>query len=253
MTAPTASDFDEWYANMALSPVFDGIVQRELDLPPGVQSSSLLPGDGITEVAAALRLGGGSLLLDLACGRGGYGMEIARRTGTRVLGVDHSPVAIEQARQRAASSDLADQAEFRVGALTGTGLAAQSIDAVLCVDAIQFAEPTDAALRECRRVLVPGGRIAITCWEAVDAGNERVPQRLRRMDLAPALARAGFDDVRVVDRPDWRAAERRLWEAATALDPGDDLALQALQEEGREILAIFDAVRRVFATAAAPR
>jgi cyclopropane fatty-acyl-phospholipid synthase-like methyltransferase len=38
------------------------------------------------------------LLLDLACGRGGYGIEVARRAGARLLSVDFSSVALEQAR-----------------------------------------------------------------------------------------------------------------------------------------------------------
>ena len=41
-------------------------------------------------------------------------------------------------------------------------------DAVLCVDAIQFAEEPDAAYRELKRVLAPGGRAVLTCWEAGD-------------------------------------------------------------------------------------
>ncbi|WP_112225453.1 class I SAM-dependent methyltransferase [Lentzea atacamensis] len=43
----------------------------------------------------------GQVLLDLACGRSGHGLEIVRRTGCRLMGVDFSAVAIDQARQRA--------------------------------------------------------------------------------------------------------------------------------------------------------
>ena len=38
---------------------------------------------------------------------------------------------------------------------------------MLCVDAIQFAPQQDAAYRELRRVLAPGGRVVLTCWEPV--------------------------------------------------------------------------------------
>jgi len=112
---PSVTDFDEWYTNMATSPVRDEIVQRALGLPPELQSSSLLSWDGLGEVVAALALGPGHTLLDLACGRGGYGLEVARRTGARVVGVDFSAVAVGQARDRAAAVGLADRVEFRVG------------------------------------------------------------------------------------------------------------------------------------------
>jgi SAM-dependent methyltransferase len=107
--------------------------------PPDLQSTSLLSGAGLDEVVTALGLRDGQVLLDLACGRGGYGLEIARRSGSRVVGMDFSAVAIEQAQRRAQALGLADRADFRVGELTGTRLSTASVDAVLIVDSIQFA------------------------------------------------------------------------------------------------------------------
>jgi hypothetical protein len=78
---------------MTVSPVKDEIQQRHLGLPPHLLSSSLLGWEPIAEVAAALRLSGGGTLVDLACGRGGYGLEIAGRTGARLVGVDFSAEA----------------------------------------------------------------------------------------------------------------------------------------------------------------
>jgi hypothetical protein len=78
-----AEYFDGWYADMTGSPVKDEIQQRHLGLPPRLLSTSLLGWDGIAEAVAGLRLFPGGMLVDLACGRGGYGLEIAARTGTR--------------------------------------------------------------------------------------------------------------------------------------------------------------------------
>src|SRR5215471_11386455 len=72
-----AEYFDGWYADMTGSPVKDEIQQRHLGLPPYVLSTSLLGWEGIAEAVTALRLPGGATLVDLACGRGGYGLEIA--------------------------------------------------------------------------------------------------------------------------------------------------------------------------------
>jgi SAM-dependent methyltransferase len=245
----SAEEFDRWYADRVESPVVDGFVGRMLGLPPGLRSTSLLGGRALDEVVAALDLRDGQVLLDLACGRGGYGLEIARRGGVRVVGVDFSAVAIGQAQRRAEALGLADRAEFRVGELTGTGLAAASVDAVLVVDAMQFAEPKLDALRECRRVLLPGGRVVITCWEAVDAADERVPPRLRQLDLVRQLPLAGFVDVEVTEKPAWHAVEHELWQEALTIDAGDDVAMRSMQDEARRILAAFDGMRRVLATA----
>jgi SAM-dependent methyltransferase len=247
----SAEEFDQWYADWVESPIVDELVQRVLGLPPELQSTSLLGGRGLEEVVAALGMQAGQVLLDLACGRGGYGLDIARRSGARVVGVDFSAVAIGQAQRQAQALGLADRAEFQVGELTGTGLSAASVDAVLVVDAIQFAESQVDALQECRRVLVPGGRVVITCWEALDATDERLP-RLRKVDLLNQLPLAGFVDIEVTEKPGWRALERELWDAALAIEAGDDLAVQSMQDEAREVLASFDGARRVLATATAP-
>jgi SAM-dependent methyltransferase len=246
-----AQYFDNWYADMAGCPVKDEIEQRHLGLPPHLLSTSLLTWDGIAEVTEQLALRPGGTLADLACGRGGYGLEIAARTGARLVGIDFSAEALRQARELAAR--LGRDAEFATGDLAATGRGSSTADAVLCVDAIQFAEDPDAAYRELRRILVPGGRAVLTCWEALDPDDERVPARLRRVAIGAGLTAAGFRDVRVAERPQWREAERAMWTEAAALDPGGDPALQSFHDEGaRSLGSYFDLLRRVMGTATAP-
>jgi SAM-dependent methyltransferase len=246
----TAAYFDGWYADMVGSPVKDEIMQRHLGLPAHLLSTSLLSWNGIAEVVEELRLSAGDTLLDLACGRGGYGLEIAARTGARLVGVDFSAEALRQASEQARR--LGRTADFRRGDLAATGLGDGSVNAVLCVDAIQFAEEPSAAYAEIRRVLAPGGRVVLTCWEPVILEDERLTERLQRVDLRAGLSGAGFDHVEAQDRPDWRASERPLWTEAAALDPGDDPALQSFHAEGVRADETFSLVRRVMATATAP-
>ena len=247
---PPAEHFDEWYTDMTTSPVRDEILQRHLGLPAHLLSTSVLGWEGIAEAVAALRLSAGGTLVDLACGRGGYGLEIAARTGARLIGVDFSAEAIRQAGELARR--LGATADFRVGDLTATGLEAGSATAVLCVDAIHFAPQPAAAYHEIRRILTSGGRVVLTNWEPVHLGDERLPERLRQVDLQAGLTAAGFEEVEVRDRPGWRAREHAMWEEAAALDPGDDPALRSFHDEGVRALDIFDLVRRVMATATAP-
>jgi cyclopropane fatty-acyl-phospholipid synthase-like methyltransferase len=227
----------------------DDIHQRHLGLPPRLLSTSLLTWDGIADVVEALRLEPGDRLLDLACGRGGYGLEIAARTGARLIGVDFAPAAIDQARTLAQQFGAVD-AEFQLGDLAATTLPAGSVDALVCVDAIQF-QATAESFEEMRRVLRPGGRVALTTWEALDHADERVPARIRAVDTEAGLAAAGFTDVVVRERPQWRVAEHAMWEEAAALDPGADPGLRSLHDEGVRVLPVFDLTRRVLATATA--
>jgi len=246
----SAAYFDRWYADMVRAPIKDDIQQRHLGLPQGMLSTSSLTGDAIAEVVSALNLAADDTLLDLACGRGGYGLEIARRVRVHLVGVDFSGEAVRQAREQARR--CGSSACFQIGELEATGLDAASVDGLLCVDSIQFADHPDAAYRELLRVLAPGGRAVLTCWEPIDPSDERLPARLRRVDLGQGLRDAGFDDVEVRERPTWRVLERAMWKEAAALDPADDVALLSFHDEGVRSMATFDLLRRVMATATAP-
>jgi SAM-dependent methyltransferase len=248
--APSAEFFDAWYAQKARSPAADEIHARHLGLPSQVLSSGLLTAQGVAEVIEGLRLAPGDTLVDLACGRGGYGLEVSRRVGVRLIGVDFSAEAVRQAGDLAAR--LGRDAEFRAADLTATGLRDAIAHGVMCIDSIQFVQEPAAAYSEIRRILVPGGRVVLTSWEIVDGQDDRVPKRLRAVDLRGGLLEAGFASVQVLDRPQWRAAERSLWEEAASMDPGQDRALQALHEEAVLVLDFFDLARRVIGTATAP-
>ena len=245
----SADRFDKWYAAMEHAPLKDEIEQRHLGLPPHLLSTSLLTWDGIAEVTEALQLSPDEVLLDLACGRGGYGMEVAHRKGARLVGVDFSEVAVRLAAEQAAR--LGRVADFQVGDLIATGLADGSVDAVMCIDAIQFASPPDAAYRELHCVLRRDGRAVLTGWQAINPDDESVPPWLRDIDLHAGLEAAGFHEISVVERPEWLERELAMWTEAADLDPGSDLALQSLHDEAVAVLGSYSANRRVLASATA--
>src|ERR1700722_15081290 len=113
----SAEYFDRWYAEKAVSPLVTEIQNRHLGLPPEALAG-VVAAEGIDEIAAELRLKPGDVLLDLACGRGWYGLEIAGRTGARLIGVDFSAEAARQAREQARLRYR--DAEFRTGELTAS-------------------------------------------------------------------------------------------------------------------------------------
>jgi SAM-dependent methyltransferase len=247
----SAEYFDGWYADQAATRVVAEIMNRHMGLPPGSRAGTV-PAEAIPELAEELRLSPGSTLLDLACGRGAYGLLVTRQAGTALIGVDFSAQALTEAQEQAVRMDVGN-VSFRIGELTATGLADASVDAVLCTDAIQFPDEPADAYDEIRRVLKPGGRVALTCWEPLDRDDERLSPRVRRANLGAGLHQAGFTDVEVRDRPSWLAREHALWTEAVTLDPGDDPALRSLHAEGVKSLQWTALLRRVLAVATSPQ
>lgn len=247
----SAEYFDGWYANQAATPAVAETMNRHMGFPPGTRAGTV-PAEAISELTDQLRLRPESTLLDLACGRGAYGLLVAKQAGTSLIGVDFSAQALTEAREQAAGMGV-NNASFRTGELTATGLPDASVEAVLCIDAIQFADEPAIAYDEICRVLKPGGRVTLTCWEPIDRADERLFLRLRRANLGDGLRQAGFTDVEIRDRPSWLAREHALWEEAAALDPGEDPALRSLHEEGVRSLQWADLLRRVLAAATGPR
>ena len=247
----SAEYFDGWFADRAATPAVDEIMNRHMGFPPGTRAGTV-PARAIPELAGELRLTPGSTLLDLACGRGAYGLLIAQEAGTSLIGVDFSAQALAEAREQAARMGVSN-ASFRVGELTAAGLPDDSVEAVLCTDAIQFPDEPAGAYDEIRRVLKPGGRVVLTCWEPLDRNDERLALRVRRANLGAGLRQAGFTDVEVRDRPRWLACEHALWEEAARLDPRDDPALRSFHAEGVKSLQRTALLRRVLAVAARPQ
>jgi len=114
---------------------------------------------------ARLPLAAGDGLLDLCCGAGASAIPAAHAVGPagHVLGIDVAEPLLELARARATREGL-DNAEFRHGDATRTGLPDGGFDAVVCVFGVFFAPDMPAFAAEMWRLVRPGGVLAITTW-----------------------------------------------------------------------------------------
>ncbi|MFM9107725.1 MAG: class I SAM-dependent methyltransferase [Chloroflexota bacterium] len=106
---------------------------------------------------AALAIAPGDTLLDAGCGSGQWTIDLALR-GFSVTALDLSPGVLDLARARASAED-APPVRWLAADLAATGLAAGTLDAVLCRAALHFVPEPAAALQEFARILRPGGRL----------------------------------------------------------------------------------------------
>jgi SAM-dependent methyltransferase len=235
----TPEIFDQAFTDVAVSDWTKRVFGA--GLPDEVEPFSFITAAGLEEIAATLAECRGSTLVDLACGQGGPGLWLARRIGADLLGIDFSPVAIAQARERAERSGRGVRAEYRVADAASTGLPDASAAGLVCIDAIQLMAHQVDVMIEVARVLRPGAVAMFTTWEE----PERLP------DLAAVFEAGGLEVPAVEERPDWSDRERTIFGRAVADAPlyPDDLGLQGLAEEAQRALPMLDASKRVIGTA----
>jgi len=148
----------------------------------------------------ALRLAPGDRVLDLGCGEGRHLHALAATPALVAVGLDADAASLagwESLGVEGAFSALRGDAArlpFRDGAF----------DAVICSEVLEHLADWRAALDEIRRVVRPGGRVALSvprywpeavCWRlapgyaATPGGHVRI---FRRRDLADAAAERGW-------------------------------------------------------------
>ena len=112
-----------------------------------------------------LGLAPGERVLDVCCGSGASAIPAAEIVGPSgsVVGVDLAENLLALARRKAEERGLTN-IQFRSGDMMQLPFDDGSFDAVVCVFGIFFVPDMEAALRELKRVLRGGGKLAITTW-----------------------------------------------------------------------------------------
>jgi SAM-dependent methyltransferase len=109
----------------------------------------------------------GDTVLELSAGPGDTGFAAAAIVGERgrLISSDFSPDMVEVARRRGAELGLPN-VDHRVIDAERIELETDSVDGVLCRSGYMLMADPAAALSETRRVLRPGGRLALSVWGA---------------------------------------------------------------------------------------
>ena len=184
------------------------------------------------------RLEPGMRVLELACGTGDPALEIARRVGPggHVTATDLSAGMLDACRSNAVAAGLGNM-DFAVADAEDLQFAPASFDRVTSRLGVMYFVDVQRALAEIRRVLVPGGIVALQVWgppdespyfaNAVGPFGQRLtppppppdaPGPLRFAPpgkLAGALGLAGFRDVREERRSmvlPWPGPPEELWQ-----------------------------------------
>jgi len=151
------------------------------------------------DLIARLNPGGHDRLLDVACGTGIVARVARERMGpaARIVGVDASPLMLAVARGVDATIDWREGNAMSLPVADG-----ERFSLLTCHQGLQFFPDKMAAAREMRRVLQPGGRVAIATWRPL--GESRLFRDLHaiaQQHLGPIVdARHSFGDDRAIVR-----------------------------------------------------
>jgi SAM-dependent methyltransferase len=136
----------------------------------------------------------GHRVLELAAGLGDTGLLAAELVapGGSVLITDGSEKMVEAAREHAEEVG-ATNVELRTMQAEWIDLPTATMDGVICRFGYMLLVDPEAALRETRRVLKPGGRVAFAVWDALDRNPwmKVIRDALVAQDLAPAAVTDG--------------------------------------------------------------
>jgi ubiquinone/menaquinone biosynthesis C-methylase UbiE len=140
-------------------------------------------------------------VLEIGFGPGLAIAELARRaTRGQIYGIDHSEVMIRQASRRNAAAIRARRVTLLRASVNRLPSVDEPLDAILAVNSIGFWPNPTQQLRELRRVLRPGGRIALASQPRCSGATADTTAQAAR-ELQDRLTRAGFIQARVETLP----------------------------------------------------
>ena len=132
----------------------------------------------------------------------GFGPGLAIRELSRiaaegyVCGIDHSELMLRWARRRNADGLRRGVVDLRLGSVDELPAFDALFDKILAVNAMMFWREPVARLAELRRLLGPGGLIAVA-YQPRGPGATDETSAAKGREIAVALIRAGFTEVRL--------------------------------------------------------
>ena len=164
--------------------------------------------EGIDWTIRQLEIQPGDHVLEIGFGPG-HGIQQAARLASqgKVAGVDFSGLMLQQASRRNATDIAGGNVELRLGDASGLPYPDNSFNKVFGTNVVYFWTDPVATLQEIRRVMKPGGRLALYVISKEDIAKFKVTQTgvyqlYTGEELAGLLTQAGFHQARFVTKPE---------------------------------------------------
>jgi ubiquinone/menaquinone biosynthesis C-methylase UbiE len=136
-------------------------------------------------------------VLEIGFGPGIAVAELAgRATRGQVHGIDHSDVMVQQASRRNAAAIRANRVHLTHASVDRLPSFDEPFDAILAVNSMGFWPEPAERLRELRRLLRPGGRIALASQPRCPGATHHTTARAAN-DIEDLLTGAGFTGIRI--------------------------------------------------------
>jgi demethylmenaquinone methyltransferase/2-methoxy-6-polyprenyl-1,4-benzoquinol methylase len=147
-------------------------------------------------LVSRIEAGPGDTVLDVATGTGAVALELAHRTGCRVVGIDQSPQMLAAGRRKIAEAGLSERVELVEGSAERLPFADASFDGLTFTYLLRYVDDPAATLAEVARVVRPGRAIAM-----LEFGVPPWPPARLGWEM---WVRAGLPATGAVISPGWR-------------------------------------------------
>jgi demethylmenaquinone methyltransferase / 2-methoxy-6-polyprenyl-1,4-benzoquinol methylase len=163
-------------------------------------------------LVSRIEVGPDDTVLDVATGTAAVAIELVRRTGCSVVGLDQSPEMLATGRERVQAAGLADRIQLLEGSAEELAFPDGSFDALTFTYLLRYLEDPGATLAELARVVRPSGTIAALefglpqgVWRPLWEAYVRVG-----LPLAGRLISSGWHEVGAFLGPSIRELHERL-------------------------------------------
>jgi SAM-dependent methyltransferase len=192
-------------------PWYFAVAERDHDIQNPISPEK------IRELGERLRLGPGSRVLDVACGRGGPALVLAGAFGCHITGVERDDDFAADARRRVHEAGLAEFVDIVEGDAAAFPLEPQAWDAVLCLGASFVWVDLPGTLDALTPTVRPGGHVVVgePYWRQPPP-EDRPDGPETFVSLAETVQRfevAGLDVVALIaaSEDDWDRYESLHW------------------------------------------